>query len=141
MKEKDKHLSILLAEDNPVDILMTKEALKYWKIKTIVYVVENGQDALNFLRRQGNYTGEALPDLILLDLNLPQKSGKEILSEVKQDPNLSGIPVVVVTTSDAVDDMQTCLDLGARLFITKPLHFDDYVQAINSIQEFWRNSQ
>jgi CheY-like chemotaxis protein len=137
MINTDKPLNILLVEDNPMDVLMTKEALQNWTIEYCLHVVENGEDALDFVYGRGNYIGVEQPDMVLLDLNLPKLSGKEILSQMQQDPVLSDIPVVVVTTADAASDFQICRDLGAKLFITKPIDFDEYVQAISSIQELW----
>jgi CheY-like chemotaxis protein len=137
MINTDKPLNILLVEDNPMDVLMTKEALQNWTIEYCLHVVENGEDALDFVYGRGNHVGVEQPDMILLDLNLPKLSGKEILSQMQQDPNLSNIPVIVVTTADAASDFQICSDLGAKLFITKPIDFDEYVQAISSIQELW----
>jgi CheY-like chemotaxis protein len=102
--------------------------------------VEDGQEALDFLRGQGDFIGAAQPDLILLDLNLPKKNGQEVLAEIKQDPDLSTITVVVVTTSDSPADMEMCRDLGASLYVTKPQEFEEYVEAINSIQEIWLDS-
>ena len=99
--------------------------------------MEDGQDAVDFLFRRGTYREAERPDLILLDLNLPRKSGIEILSEIKQDSDLSNITVVVVTTSAAMADLETCCDLGANLCITKPLEFEEYVRELSSVQEFW----
>jgi CheY-like chemotaxis protein len=135
----DTTLRILLAEDNPMDILMTKESLKDWKIKSSLHVVEDGEEALDFLYGRGNYIGAARPDLVLLDLNLPKRNGQEVLSAIKQDPELSHIIVVVVTTSDSEADLQMCRDLGARLCVTKPCGLEEYVDAINSIQDLWRD--
>ncbi|AFM25846.1 response regulator [Desulfomonile tiedjei] len=137
MINTDKPLNILLVEDNPMDVLMTKEALQNWTIEYRLHVVENGEDALDFVYARGDYAGMEQPDMILLDLNLPKLSGKEILSQMQQDPDLSNIPVVVVTTADASSDFQMCLNLGAKLFITKPIDFEEYVQAISTIQDLW----
>ena len=137
MTEQDRHLQILLVEDNPVDVLMTRQALQDWEIKNRLHVVTDGNEALDFLHRQGDYVGSSGPDLVLLDLNIPQKSGKEVLAAIKQDPDLENITVVVATTSDSPNDRQTCHELGADLFITKPLDLDAYIGAINSIQDFW----
>ena len=123
-----------------MDVLVTREALARWEVKSILHVVEDGQEALDFLRGQGDFIGAAQPDLILLDLNLPKKNGQEVLAEIKQDPDLSTITVVVVTTSDSPADMEMCRDLGASLYVTKPQEFEEYVEAINSIQEIWLDS-
>jgi len=137
MTPQDMTIEILLVEDNPIDILMTREALKNWTIKHRLHVVEDGEEALDFLFRRGRHGAAARPDLILLDLNLPKKSGTEVLSEIRQDPGLSTIALVVVTTSDAGSDLQVCHELGADLCITKPLDLEDYIAAIGSIEEFW----
>jgi CheY-like chemotaxis protein len=137
MTQKDRPLQILLVEDNPVDVLMTRAALETWDIQNNLHVTEDGQDAVDFLYRRGAYRAAERPDLILLDLNLPRKSGIEILSEIKQDSDLSNITVVVVTTSAAMADLETCRDLGAKLCITKPLEFEEYVRELGSVQEFW----
>ena len=136
MTEQDRCFQILLVEDNPVDVLVTRQALREWKIDYRLHVLKNGQEALDFLLRRGDYVEAERPDLLLLDLNLPQKSGKEVLADIKQNPDLSNIPVVVVTTSDAARDIQMCHDFGAKLFVTKPIDFEEYIQVINSIQEF-----
>lgn len=128
-------LQIMLAEDNPVDILITKEALKRWEIENDLHVVHDGAEALLYLRRRGIYEGAARPDLILLDLNLPKKNGVEVLSEIRKDPHLSNIIVVIVTTSDAVADVQKCYKLGAKLCISKPVDLEEYVAAIIAIQK------
>ncbi len=137
MTEQERSLQILLVEDNPVDVLITREALAGWHIQNNLYVVEDGQEALDFLYGRGDFAGVAQPDLILLDLNLPKKNGREVLAEIKQDPDRCDITVVVVTTSDSTTDVQTCRDLGAHLYITKPLDADEYLRAIHSIQEIW----
>ncbi len=141
MTEQDRHLQILLVEDNPLDVLMTRQALQDWEIKNCLYVVTNGNEALDFLYSQGDYVGSSRPDLVFLDLNIPQRSGKEVLTAIKQDPVLENIAVVVATTSDSPNDRQTCHELGADLFITKPLDLDAYIGAINSIQDFWFDSR
>jgi len=137
MTQQDTTVEILLVEDNPMDVLMTREALKNWTIKHRLHVVEDGEEALDFLFRRGSYDAAARPDLILLDLNLPKKSGAEVLSQIRQDPDLSTIALVVVTTSDAGSDLQMCHELGANLCITKPLDLEDYIAAIGSIEQFW----
>ncbi|MDQ7783449.1 MAG: response regulator [Desulfomonilaceae bacterium] len=129
-------MHILLVEDNPMDILMTREALKDWKIEHRLHVVEDGEEALDFLFKRGPHGEAARPDLILLDLNLPRRSGFEVLSEIKSSPELSTITLVVVTTSDAAGDRRKCHELGAALYITKPLDFHEYIQALNSVETF-----
>lgn len=120
-----------------MDILMTRECLKKWRIKNYLHVVQDGEQALDFLYARGSFVGSPRPDLMLLDLNLPKTSGEEVLSEIKRNPDLSSITVVVVTTFDAVADLQVWKDLGAELCITKPLDSDEYYQAISYIEEFW----
>jgi len=137
MSEFAEPLQILLVEDNPVDVLMTREALRTWKIRNSLQVVEDGQEAMDFLGKRGTYAEAERPDLILLDLNLPKKTGIEVLSEISQHADLSTITVVVVTTASAAPDLEECLALGARQCIIKPLDFDDYVRQLNSVQEFW----
>lgn len=137
MIEQRRPIQILLAEDNPMDALITKEALGSWKTKNVLHIVKNGQEALDFLLKRNEYSSAPHPDMILLDLNLPKRDAKEILSEIKKYPDLSSIPVIIVTTSDSTNDLEECHRLGASLFISKPTGLQDYVQALNSIQEFW----
>jgi two-component system, chemotaxis family, response regulator Rcp1 len=137
MSEQAPALRILLVEDNPIDVLMTEEALKTWEVQNNLHVVEDGQEAVDFLYRRGIYRMAERPDLILLDLNLPKKSGIEVLSAIKQDAGLSTITVVVVTTSAAVADLETCNHLGAERCITKPLELEEYIRKLSSIQELW----
>lgn len=137
MIQQDVTIQILLVEDNPIDVLMISEALKTWKSKYCLHVVQDGEEALEFLFRRGCYGKVERPDLILLDLNLPRRSGTEVLSEIKQCPDLSTITLAIVTTSDASRDIRRCNELGADLYITKPLDFEEYAAAINSIEEFW----
>lgn len=134
MTDKERPLRILLVEDNPIDVLITRRALNTWEIQNSLHVAEDGQEAVDFLYRRGTYSEAERPDLILLDLNLPRKSGLEVLSEINQDADLSTITVVVVTTSAVEADLEMCNNLGARLCITKPLDFDEYVTAIKGIQ-------
>jgi two-component system, chemotaxis family, response regulator Rcp1 len=137
MSNKEKVFQILLVEDNPVDILMTEEALQGWKIEYQLHVVKDGETAMNFLMRRGDYNSALVPDLIILDLNLPKKNGKEILSEIQSNPQFSGITVVVITTSSTLADFKDCRSSGATRFIPKPDNIDDYILAIRSIQELW----
>jgi CheY-like chemotaxis protein len=133
-------LQILLVEDNPVDVFMTGEALKRWKISNSLHVAQDGQEALDFLHRRGAYAEAERPDLIFLDLNLPKINGIEVLSEISQHEDLSTITVVVVTTSSAESDRKTCVDLGAKHYIVKPLEFDEYVRQLSAVQELRFNS-
>lgn len=132
-----KEIDILLVEDNPGDVRLAKEALKDSKVSNTLYVVEDGVEAMAFLRRQGKYSEMPKPDLILLDLNLPRKSGREVLAEVKTDENLRRIPVVVLTVSRAEEDVMKCYDHHANCYITKPLDFNQFMEVTRSIEDFW----
>jgi two-component system, chemotaxis family, response regulator Rcp1 len=134
---KVEPVEILLVEDNPVDVLMTRQALQEAKVYNNLYVTEDGEEAMDFLYRNGKYTDAPRPDLILLDLNLPKKSGREILTEIKQDPHLLHIPVVVLTTSEEERDISMCYQLHGNCFITKPVDMEQFTQVIKSIEGFW----
>ncbi|HEY2989218.1 MAG TPA: response regulator [Candidatus Binatia bacterium] len=128
---------ILLVEDNPGDVRLTKEALKEGKILNEVSVVEDGVEALAFLRREGCYGEAATPDLILLDLNLPKKDGREVLEEIKGDAELKKIPVVVLTTSAAERDILKAYNLHANCYITKPVDLEQFIKVVQLIEDFW----
>ncbi|HEU5317433.1 MAG TPA: response regulator [Chloroflexota bacterium] len=130
-------IEILLVEDSPADVRLTVEALRDAKVRNNLHVVGDGEEALDFLRRQGKHTGAVRPDLILLDLNLPGKSGREVLEDVKTDPQLRRIPVVVVTTSKAEEDIVRSYDLHANCYIQKPVDLDQFVTVVRSIEDFW----
>ena len=130
-------IEILLVEDSPTDVLMTEEALKYAKVLNNLHVVENGVDAMAFLRREGAYAGAPRPDLILLDLNLPRKDGREVLADIKADPVLKIIPVVVLTTSKAEEDVVKAYGLHANCYVTKPVDFASFAEVVRSIEQFW----
>jgi chemotaxis family two-component system response regulator Rcp1 len=130
-------IEILLVEDNPADVRMTVEALKDCRVSNKLSVVEDGEEALSFLRKNNGYAGTARPDLILLDLNLPRKDGHEVLAEIKGDPDLRKIPVVVLTTSENERDVQKAYDLNANCYITKPGGLEQFVSVMKSIQYFW----
>lgn len=132
-----KVIDILLVEDNPGDVRLAQEALKESKVRNKLYVVEDGVEAMAFLRRQGEYAGAPHPDLILLDLNLPRKSGREVLAEVKTDDDLKHIPIVVLTVSRAEEDVLKCYNHHANCYITKPLDFSQFMEVTKSIEEFW----
>lgn len=132
-------VEILLIEDNPGDIRLTEEAFKEGKIRNNLRVVTNGVKAISFLRKEGKYKKAVRPDLILLDLNLPKKDGREVLAEIKNDKNLRRIPVVVLTTSKAEEDIVRSYDLHANSYITKPVDMDDFIGIVRSIEEFWFN--
>jgi chemotaxis family two-component system response regulator Rcp1 len=130
-------LNILLVEDNPADIRLTKEVLKEGKIINNLNVVMDGEEALSFLKRKGPYKNIILPDIILLDLNLPKKDGREVLTEIKDDPNLKYIPVIVLTTSAAEQDVLNMYAHHANCYITKPVDFNQFIKVIRSIENFW----
>lgn len=130
-------VEILLIEDNPGDVRLTSEGLREGKINNNLSVVGDGIDAMAFLRREGGYSAAPRPDLILLDLNLPRKDGREVLAEIKANEDLRRIPVVVLTTSSAEQDIIRTYDLAANCYITKPLDFDAFVEVVKSIEEFW----
>lgn len=130
-------IRILLVEDNPGDVRLTKEALKEAKVRNQLSVVEDGVAAMNFLRREAEYADAERPDLILLDLNLPKKDGREVLEEIKQDPALKRIPIVVLTTSRAEQDILQSYDLYANCYVTKPVDLDQFINIVKSIEDFW----
>jgi CheY-like chemotaxis protein len=135
--EVGEAVKILLVEDNPGDVRLTMEAFKDGKICNHLDVVMDGEEALAFLRREGKYANESLPNLILLDLNLPKKDGREVLMDIKNDKELKRIPVVVLTTSVAEKDILKSYDLHANCYITKPVDFDQFITVVKSIEDFW----
>lgn len=128
---------ILLVEDSPPDVLMTREALDQSTLLNNLHVVEDGQEAMDFLRNTGKHQNAPRPHIILLDLNMPRKSGREVLAEAKADPGLRLIPIVVLTTSTAEADVLDAYGLHANSYVTKPVEFENFVQAIRSIEHFW----
>ncbi|MGA2368001.1 MAG: response regulator [Dehalococcoidia bacterium] len=132
-----KPVDVLLVEDNPGDVRLTREALKDAKLAINLHVAEDGEEAMAFLRHEGAYALKPRPDLVLLDLNLPKKDGKEVLSDIKNDSDLRRIPVVVVTTSKAEEDIIKSYDLHANCYVTKPLDLDQFVTVVHSIEQFW----
>jgi len=130
-------IEILLVEDNPGDVRLTQEVLKEGRIRNALNVVGDGVEALAYLRREGAYADAPPQDMILLDLNLPRKDGREVLAEVKSDPELRKIPVVVLTTSAAEADILKAYDLHANCYITKPVDLDQFVRVVHSIEDFW----
>lgn len=132
-----KPLEVLLVEDDEDDVLLTREALKDSKVIVSMAVAQDGEEALKRLRRQPPFETAPVPELILLDLNLPRVSGREVLKELKSDPVLKKIPVVVLTTSAADTDVLKCYDLGANCYITKPVDFEQFQRIIKVIDEFW----
>jgi two-component system, chemotaxis family, response regulator Rcp1 len=133
----NKAVEILLVEDNPGDVRLTIEALKEGRLINHVSVAEDGVEALAFLRQEGRYADEPRPDLILLDLNLPKKDGREVLTEIKADPALRHIPVVVLTTSTAEQDVLRTYDLHANCYINKPVDFEQFIEVVKSVGDFW----
>ena len=132
-----KPIEILLVEDNPGDVRLTIEALKEAKVINHLTVAKDGVEALTFLRRQGSYTAAPRPHLIVLDLNLPRKDGREVLADIKADDNLKRIPVVVLTTSQDEQDVLKSYNLHANCYITKPVDLDQFVRVVRSIEDFW----
>ncbi|EHC08664.1 response regulator receiver protein [Fischerella thermalis JSC-11] len=130
-------IEILLIEDNPGDVELTKIALEDSKISVNLNIVEDGVEAIAFLRREGKYANVPHPDIVLLDLNLPKKDGREVLAEIKADEKLKRIPVVVLTTSQAEEDVLKVYNLSANCYITKPVDFDQFVKIVQSIENFW----
>ena len=130
-------IEILLVEDNPGDVRLTREALKDGKIVNNLHVAEDGVDALAFLRREGKYHNAVRPELILLDLNLPKKDGREILAEIKADKELKRIPVVILTSSAAEQDIVKSYNLHANCYVTKPVDLDQFINVVKSIEHFW----
>jgi len=137
-RQKTGHpIDILLVEDNPGDVRLTREALKEGKVLNELHVVGDGEEALAFMRREGKHAQAVRPDLILLDLNLPKKDGREVLAEIKEDPALRRIPVVILTVSKAEEDIIKTYDLHANCYITKPVELEQFIQVVRSIEDFW----
>jgi chemotaxis family two-component system response regulator Rcp1 len=130
-------LEVLLVEDSPGDVRLTQEALKDAKVHINLRVVRDGIDAMAFLMREGAYATAARPDLILLDLNLPRKDGREVLKEIKENPELKSIPVVILTTSASEADILRSYELHANCYITKPVNLDGFLTVVKSIDSFW----
>jgi chemotaxis family two-component system response regulator Rcp1 len=130
-------IEILLAEDNAGDVRLTQEAFKEGKILNQLHVVGDGVEALAFLRQEGEYKDSPRPDLILLDLNMPRMNGRELLAVIKQDEQLRRIPVVILTTSDAEEDIVRSYNMHANCYVSKPVDFDQFMRVVRSIQAFW----
>ncbi|HUU31511.1 MAG TPA: response regulator [Phycisphaerae bacterium] len=133
----EPRIHVLLVEDNPGDVRLTTEALREGKIPHHLHVVSDGVEAMAFLRREGPYADAPRPDLILLDLNLPKKDGREVLAEIKADENLKRIPVVVLTTSQAEEDILRTYELHANCYVTKPVDLQQFIAVIRAIEEYW----
>jgi CheY-like chemotaxis protein len=130
-------IEILLVEDNPGDVRLTREALREGKVHNRLHVVQDGVEAMKFLRGEAPYEDAPRPDVILLDLNLPRKNGREVLAEVKSDPDLMRIPVVVLTTSDDERDVLHAYEYHANCYITKPVDLEQFLGVVRSIEDFW----
>jgi chemotaxis family two-component system response regulator Rcp1 len=130
-------IEILLVEDNPGDVELTREALGAAKVANRLHVVDDGADAVDFLFRNGKFADAPRPDIIFLDLNLPKKDGRQVLSEIKAEPSLSQIPVVVLTTSQAEEDILRAYQLHANCYVTKPVDFNRFMHIVSTIEEFW----
>jgi CheY-like chemotaxis protein len=133
----DDPIHILLVEDSPTDVMITREAFDYYKLLNPLHVAEDGVAAMEFLRREGRHRDAPRPGLVILDLNLPKKSGREVLQELKADPDLMNIPVVVLTTSKSEEDVAKTYGLHANCYITKPVDFTRFVEVVRRISEFW----
>ena len=132
-----KPIEIFLVEDNPGDVRLTMEAFKEGKVHNNLSVVEDGLEAMAYLRREGKYAGAPRPDLILLDLNLPRMDGRTVLAQIKEDPNTKSIPVIILTTSKAEEDIVRTYNLHANCFITKPVDLDQFIKVVRCIEDFW----
>ncbi len=129
--------NFLLVEDNPGDVRLTQEALKSHKVKNNLHVVADGEEAMAFLLKQGKHKDAPRPDIILLDLNLPKKDGREVLAEIKSNHGLKTIPVVIISSSEAEQDIIKSYDLNANCYVTKPVNFDQFIKVVQSINDFW----
>ena len=139
MPNHGKRFEILLVEDNPGDVMLTQEAFREGEFPYRLSVAEDGEQALRFLRREDGFRNAPRPDLILMDLNLPKKDGRELLAEVKSDPALGHIPVIVLTMSEADQDIVRAYKLHANCYLTKPIRMDEFLRMMKSIEEFWLN--
>ncbi|MCY0853543.1 response regulator [Cupriavidus sp. D39] len=137
MEPMGRTAEFLLVEDNPGDVRLTQEALRESKVKNNLHVVSNGVDAIAFLRRKGPFANAPRPDIILLDLNLPKKDGREVLAEIKADPVLRRIPVVVITSSEAEQDILKSYDLHVNCYVTKPVDLEQFMKVVQSVETFW----
>ena len=137
MDDNTRPIEILLVEDNEGEARLVQEAMRDAKMRNHMHMVEDGVEAMEFLRRQGRFGDAPRPDLVLLDLNLPRKDGRQVLAEMKTDPMLKRIPVVVLTTSNAEQDVLSAYDLHANCYVTKPVDFDKFMYVVRQIDEFW----
>ena len=132
-----KPVEILVVEDNPVDVMMIKEAFGSGRVCNILHVAQDGEEAMDFLYRRGKYIGAPVPDIILLDLNLPRKDGREVLAEIRGDSSLSRIPVIILTTSEDQEDVWKSYELQANCYITKPVEMEHFIKALERLGDFW----
>ena len=132
-----RQIEVLLVEDDPGDVLMTREAFEDHKVQNQLHVVNDGVEAMAFLRREGEHADAPRPDLVLLDLNLPRRNGREVLLDVKSDPELRRIPIVILTTSEAEEDVIAAYDLHANAYVRKPVDFEQFVAAVRAIDDFF----
>jgi len=130
-------VEILLAEDNPGDVKLTRKALEKGRLANNLHVVNDGVETMQFLRGEGEYEGRPRPDLVLLDLNMPRKDGREVLEEIKGSDNLKRIPVVVLTSSEAEEDVIRSYELHANAYLTKPVDFSGFIDVVRKLEEFW----
>lgn len=138
MPDSQPHpVEVLLVEDDPGDVLMTQEAFADYKIANTLSVVTNGEDAISYMHKRGRFSDAPTPDLVLLDLNLPRRNGREVLREIKEDPELRRIPVVILTTSDAEEDVLASYMLHANAYVRKPVDFEQFVAAVRAIDDFF----
>jgi CheY-like chemotaxis protein len=134
---KSKPIEILLVEDNPADVRLTQEVFKDCRILNNLHIAKDGIEAMDFLTRKGDFKDKPMPDLVLLDLNLPKKDGREVLADMKNDPELKKIPVIVLTTSEAEQDIVRSYNLGANCYITKPVDLNQFIRVVHGIEDFW----
>ena len=135
--EGERPIEVLLVEDDPGDVMMTREAFQDYKLHNQLHVVSDGAEAMEFLRQEGEYAGRPRPDLVLLDLNLPRMDGRQVLEAIKSDPELASIPVVVLTTSENEDDVLRSYSLHANAYVTKPVDFARFIEVIRQIDDFF----
>jgi CheY-like chemotaxis protein len=137
VSQPTRQIEVLLVEDDPGDVLMTREAFQDYKVANQLHVVHDGADAMAFLRREGDFAGAPRPDLVLLDLNLPRMDGREVLQAIKGDVELASIPVVVLTTSEAEEDVLRSYSLHANAYVTKPVDFERFIEVVRQIDDFF----
>ena len=130
-------VEVLLAEDSPADVRLTQEVLRDARVANELHIVSDGEQAMAYLRQEGEYAGCVRPDLLLLDLNLPRKDGREVLAEIAADPALQNLPVVVLTTSSAESDVLAAYEMHVNAYVTKPVELDAFIEVVRSIEDFW----